>query len=106
MAGADAARYLPEHRSVTVTAGADQDLGPIEIRMAASGVLKGLTYNRKQVVGPGETSDPFELIATSGTHEYSVHYEYDDKKAHKTRSGFAIGASSPKIIVVPPTRKR
>jgi hypothetical protein len=80
--------------------------GPIEIRMAASGVLKGLTYNRKQVVGPGETSDPFELIATSGTHEYSVHYEYDDKKAHKTRSGFAIGASSPKIIVEPPRSAR
>jgi hypothetical protein len=76
--------------------------GPIEIRMAASGVLKGLTYSRKKQVDPGEISEPFEIVADSGTHEYSVHYEYEDAKAKKIRRGFAIGASSPKIIVVPP----
>ena len=76
--------------------------GPIKIRMAASRVLNGLTQSKTEEVAAGGISDPFEVVATSGTHEYSVHYEYEDRVAKKTRRGFAIGASSPKIIVVPP----
>jgi len=73
--------------------------GPIKIRMAASGVLKGLTQRKTTEVLPGETTEPFEVVESSGTHEYSVHYDYDDLPAKKKRRGFAAGASSPKIII-------
>ena len=76
--------------------------GPIIIRMAASSVLKGLTLNRTMSVAAGKISEPIKVVAKSGTHEYSVHYEYEDRTAKKTRRGFAIGASSPKIIIVRP----
>jgi hypothetical protein len=34
-----------------------------------------------------------------------VHYKYKDKtKNNRLRTGFAIGASSPKIIIVPPKK--
>jgi hypothetical protein len=49
--------------------------GPIEIRMAASGVLPNLTYSRKLQLDPGETSNFFEVRADIGVYEYSVHYD-------------------------------
>ena len=73
--------------------------GPIKIRMAASGVLKGLTQKRTVDVPPRKTSEPFDVVDSPGTHEYSVHYNYLDKQKKKRRTGFAIGASSPKVII-------
>jgi len=78
--------------------------GPIEVRMAARGVLTGLTNKTTKKILPGEFSPPFKVVGGLGTHEYSVHYEYEEKKygKTKTRTGFAIGASSPKVVVIPP----
>ncbi len=77
--------------------------GTIKIRMAADDVLKGLEEENFVKVLSDRTSEQFEVLKDSGTHEISVHYSYKDKKKkNKLRTGFAIGASSPKIIIVRP----
>ena len=48
--------------------------------------------------------EKLEVAALEGTHELSVHYSYWDKQKKKRRTGFAIGASSPKMIIVRPKR--
>ena len=74
--------------------------GQIRIYAADKGVLKGVGKLESRVVNNGKTGT-FEIEATEGTHELSVHYRYKDKtKNDKLRTGFAVGASSPKIIIV------
>lgn len=52
----------------------------------------------------GISSDNFTVEKDDGTHELAVHYSYDDPEKKRKRTGFALGASSPKIVVVrPPT---
>jgi len=72
--------------------------GPIKISMAADGVLKGAKPLKPMLVRNG-LKRAFVVVATDGTHEFSVHYSYQDKRKKKRRTGFAIGASSPKIII-------
>jgi len=80
--------------------------GPVRISVAADKVLKGVKKLQPKLISEGRERQ-FEVEAVEGTHELSIHYNYRDKnKNNKRRTGFAIGASSPKIIVVPPTRKR
>ena len=80
--------------------------GPVRVSVAADKVFKGVKKLQPKLINKG-TKKEFEVEAIDGTHELSVHYSYQDKKKNnKRRTGFAIGASSPKIIVVPPTRKR
>jgi len=79
--------------------------GPIKISPAANNVLKGAKQLKPELIRTGKKKT-FEISAPVGTYEYSVHYSYRDKKKNnKLRTGFAIGASSPKIIVVPPSQK-
>ena len=74
--------------------------GQIKIYAADKGVLKGVGKLEQRVVNNGKKGS-FIVVATDGTHELSVHYRYKDKtKNDKLRTGFAIGASSPKIIIV------
>jgi len=74
--------------------------GQVKIYTADKGVLKGMGKLAPRVVNNGKTGS-FEVEATDGTHELAVHYRYKDKKKNnKIRTGFAIGASSPKIIIV------
>ena len=76
--------------------------GPVRISVAADKVLKGVKKLTPKLVSNGKKKK-FEVEATEGTHEISVHYSYKDKKKkNKLRTGFAIGASSPKIIIVRP----
>ena len=78
--------------------------GPVKISVAADNVLKGVKKLTPKLISHGKKRK-FEVVAPDGTHEISVHYSYKDKKKNnKLRTGFAIGASSPKILVVPPTR--
>ena len=78
--------------------------GPVKISMAADNVLKGtktlkpLKLLKPMLINQGQKK-AFEVMATDGTHEFSVHYNYLDKQKKKRRTGFAIGASSPKIII-------
>ncbi len=72
--------------------------GPVKISMAADKVLKGAKPLKPMLINKGQKR-PFEVVATDGTHEFSVHYSYLDKQKKKRRTGFAIGASSPKIII-------
>jgi len=79
--------------------------GPVRISVAADNVLKGVKKLQPKLIKTGGKKK-FTVVATGGTHELSLHYSYRDKKKNnKLRTGFAIGASSPKIIVVP-TRQR
>ena len=79
--------------------------GPIQLSTAAENVLEGIGMLHPETIDIGG-SMTCKVEAPLGTYELSVHYSYPDKtKNNKLRTGFAIGASSPKIIVVPP-RKR
>lgn len=79
--------------------------GPVRISIAGDNVLKGVKKLQPKLINNGKKKE-FEVQATEGTHELSLHYSYRDKKKNnKLRTGFAIGASSPKIIVVPPSQK-
>jgi len=73
--------------------------GPAKISVAADKVLKGVKPLKPQLIQNGKKR-AFEVVAESGTHEFSVHYSYWDKRKKRRRTGFAIGASSPKIIIV------
>ena len=75
--------------------------GEITVTMAANGVLDGMDKLDQKTLKHGP-SKPFRVKPDSGTHEISVHYEYTEEKNEKKklRTGFAIGASSPKIIIV------
>ena len=72
--------------------------GPVKISMAADKVLKGAKPLKPMLINNGKKRS-FEVVAIEGTHEFSVHYSYWDKRKKKRRTGFAIGASSPKIII-------
>jgi hypothetical protein len=73
--------------------------GPVNISVAADKVLKGVKPLKPKLIQNGKKR-AFEVVADSGTHEFSVHYSYWDKRKKRRRTGFAIGASSPKIIIV------
>jgi len=76
--------------------------GPVKISIAANNVLEGVKKLTPKLLNNGKKRE-FKVVASEGTHELSLHYSYrDKKKKNKLRTGFAIGASSPKIIVVPP----
>jgi len=80
--------------------------GPVRISVAADKVLKGLKKLQPKLIKTGGKKK-VKVVAIEGTHELSIHYSYRDRqKNNKLRTGFAIGASSPKIIIEPPTRKR
>jgi len=74
--------------------------GPVKVSMAANNVLQGVERLAPKLINNGKKRK-FKVVATEGTHEISVHYSYRDKKKNnRLRTGFAIGASSPKIIIV------
>jgi hypothetical protein len=75
--------------------------GPVKISVAADNVLQGVKKLTPKLVNNGMKRE-FKVVAAEGTHELSVHYSYYDKTKKRTRTGFAIGASSPKIIITPP----
>jgi len=78
--------------------------GPLKIFPAAGNVLDGVGKLTPNLVNKGGTRK-FKVVAVDGTHELSVHYSYWEmrkKKRYKLRTGFAIGASSPKVVVIPP----
>ncbi len=78
--------------------------GPVKISTADNHVLKGVDGLTPKPIATGKRRK-FTVEATKGTHELSVHYKYKDKtKNNRLRTGFAIGASSPKIIIVPPKK--
>ena len=74
--------------------------GTIKIRVASDEALEELKEKDVEKVHTGKESKRFTVIAKSGTYEFSVHYSYWDKRKKRRRTGFAIGASSPKIIIV------
>ena len=82
--------------------------GTIDIRMAAKGVLKGLGTTPTDLIDPNKSSGPYKVLADKGTHEISIHYQYMERreKGDKERAGFALGGSSPKVVVTPPFRKK
>jgi len=75
--------------------------GPVKISVAADKVLKGVKALEPKLVNNGKKRS-FLVEAQDGTHELSVHYSYWDKQKKKRRTGFAVGASSPKIIIIKP----
>jgi hypothetical protein len=78
--------------------------GPVKISVAANNVLQGVKRLTPKLISSGKKRK-FKVTAPDGTHEFSVHYSYRDKKKNnRLRTGFAIGASSPKIVVVPPKK--
>ena len=84
----------------------NQTGGPLRLFTAEDGVLKGIDRLHPQTVFT-DKKRTFKVGATEGTYELAIHYKYDEMKKgrKKTRTGFALGASSPKIIVVPPKRR-
>jgi hypothetical protein len=80
--------------------------GPVRISVAADDVLTSAKKLKPMLISNGKKRK-FKVKAVAGTHELSIHYSYWEmrkKERYKLRTGFAIGASSPKIIVVPPKR--
>jgi hypothetical protein len=76
--------------------------GPVKISVAADNVLQGVKKLTPKLVNNGKKRK-FKVVAGEGTYEISVHYSYRDKKKNnKLRTGFALGASSPKIIIPRP----
>ena len=74
--------------------------GPVKISVAADNVLHGVKKLTPKLISHGKKRK-FKVVAPEGTYEISAHYSYKDKKKdNKLRTGFAIGASSPKIIIV------
>jgi hypothetical protein len=80
----------------------NQTGGPITVTLAADRVFKGFGKLSQNRINTGKKRQ-FTVDADSGTHELSIHYRYFDTAKRKWRTGFAIGASSPKIVIVPPT---
>ncbi len=81
----------------------NQTGGPITVSMASKDVFQGVDKLTQKRINTGKARK-FKVDADSGTHELSIHYRYFDKGKKKWRTGFAIGASSPKIVIVRPTR--
>jgi hypothetical protein len=78
--------------------------GPVRILTAGDNVLKGVGSLSPKLISTGKNRK-FTVEASQGTHELAAHYKYKDKKKdNRVRSGFAVGASSPKIVVVPPKK--
>jgi len=80
----------------------NQTGGPITVTLAADKVFKGFGKLSQNRINTGSKRQ-FTVEADSGTHELSIHYRYYDTVKRRWRTGFAIGASSPKIVIVPPT---
>jgi hypothetical protein len=77
--------------------------GPVRLSVAADNVLKGLKKLQPDLIRT-KKSKKYKVLATRGTHELSIHYSYKDKN-NRLRTGFAIGGSSPKIVIVPPATR-
>ena len=80
----------------------NQTGGPISVTLAADNVFEGVGKLSQKTINTGKKRK-FKIDAESGTHELSIHYRYLDPVKKKTRTGFAIGASSTKIVIVRPT---
>jgi hypothetical protein len=80
--------------------------GPLKIFTAEDKVFKGIGRLDPQNIYT-KKNKKFTVEASEGTYELAIHYKYDEMKKgkKKTRTGFALGASSPKIIVVPPKKR-
>lgn len=80
--------------------------GPLKIFTAEDDVFTGIKRLDPENIYTSKDKT-LTVDASEGTYELAIHYKYDEVKKgkKKTRTGFAIGASSPKIIVVPPTRR-
>jgi plastocyanin len=74
--------------------------GTVRLSAAGSNVLKGIKRLQPVQINKGKKKT-FTVLPKSGTHELSIHYNYTDENKRR-RTGFAIGASSPKIVIVPP----
>lgn len=81
----------------------NQSGGQVTVTVAANTVLEGAAKLSHKQINKGKKRT-FKVAAESGTHEFSIHSTSYDEEEAKTRTGFAIGASSPKIIIVPSTR--
>lgn len=79
----------------------NQTGGPITVALAADNVFEGVERLSPKRINTGRKRK-FKVDADSGTHELSIHYRYFDTTKKKWRTGFAIGASSPKIVIVRP----
>ena len=71
---------------------------------ADGGVLEDAERLQQKYVNKNQKRK-FKVEAVSGTHELSIHYRYYDAAKKKYRAGFAVGASSPKIVVIPPKKR-
>jgi hypothetical protein len=77
--------------------------GRVKITMASNKVLKGLKeLEPLHVSGNNGQSKKFEVEKNLGSHDFSVHYKFRDPVTNEWRTGYAEGASSPKIIIVRP----
>ena len=76
----------------------------ITVLLADNDVLVGTKKLTPKLVN-NKQKRKFKVKAESGTHELSIHYRYFDTAKKKFRAGFAVGASSPKIVVIPPRRR-
>jgi hypothetical protein len=90
--------------------------GDIEVWFPHPGVLKGVNSTKKYTVAHGASSQTFSVVnnAAEGEYEYVVKYTIPDpdpkgpdkmktvkRRLVNARVGFAIGGSSPRIIVKP-----
>jgi len=73
--------------------------GDIKILMASDDVLNDLKELHKLHIKEGGTSKVLVAQDNIGEHQYAAHYRYKDPETNKWLGAFAIGASSPKIII-------
>lgn len=73
--------------------------GDIKILMASDEVLDDLKELQKLHVKPDEPSKVLVAQDNVGEHQYAAHCRYKDPDTKKWLGVFAIGASSPKIII-------
>lgn len=72
----------------------NQSTGNAIVLIAESGVLDPLQSGQGESIDPRSASGAFTVVATSGIHEYQVLVTLSNGKRV-----FAIGASTPKIII-------
>ena len=77
--------------------------GRLKIFMASSGVLDGLSEIKEFHVKGNGRPKKLEVIGDLGEHEYMVHFKFKKKSTDPWRKGFAIGRSSPRIVVIKPS---
>ena len=85
----------------TVTFGNDTG-GEVKLYLAAGGVLKGVRPMVALAIEEKSGGKGYDVIGEPGVYECAAHYKLKDRKG-KVHTGFAVGASSPKIIILPPT---